>query len=152
VEWKEDLSKAIVPLHPVVDCLIIKAWATSQKESDIQSIQAPGDPIAIPRIVSKRPGARTPLVYTMVRRSPRINPSAVDGYQIVPVKIKEPAIKCKKKVTTQLDLDNKLPARIEDVMNPTSMQDIKNWVAACGVAPEELSDDVLMQGHDEEHE
>lgn len=29
VEWKEDLSKAIVPLHPMVDCLIIKAWATS---------------------------------------------------------------------------------------------------------------------------
>lgn len=79
VEWKEDLSKAIVPLHPVVDCLIIKVWAISQKESDIQSIQAPGDPIAIPRIVSKRPGARTPLVDTMVHRSPRINPSAVDG-------------------------------------------------------------------------
>lgn len=62
----------------------------------------------------------------MVRRSPRINPSAVDGYQIVPVKIKEPAIKCRKKVTTQLDLDNKLPTRVKDVINPTSMQDIKN--------------------------
>lgn len=76
---------------------------------------------------------------TLVRRSPRINPAAVLGFQVVPIKAKEPAAKRRKKVTEKLDLDKKLPSDVSEVINPTSLHNIKAWATACGVAPEELS-------------
>jgi hypothetical protein len=149
-EWKEDLNKALVPVKPVMHCLIIKAWATRVEDTAIPC--TPTGQLSLPRTVTKKAGARTPLVDTLVRRSPRINPAAVDGYQIVPVKVKEPASKRRKKVAMLLDLDKKLPTNISDVINPTFLENIKEWAQACGVAPEELSDDALLKGHGDSQE
>lgn len=82
----------------------------------------------------------------MVRRSPRINPTAVDGYQVV--KIREPAPKRHKKIGLKIDLDN--PPDASESVNPIPLEIIQEWGAAYGVAPGELSDDVLMQGHGED--
>lgn len=146
-EWKEDLSKAIVPVQPVMHCILIKVWATMYEKPVIPC--TPGGQITIPRVVTKKPGARTPLVDTLVRRSPCINPTVVDGFQMVPVKVKQPAPKRRMKITMQLDLDKKLPSDVSEVINPTSLENIKEWAQACGVVPEELSDDVLLKGRDE---
>jgi hypothetical protein len=97
-------------------------------------------------MVSKKPGSKTPLIGTMVRRSPRINPSTVDGYQVV--KMKEPASKRRKKTGLQFDLDN-LPTEASEVIDPIPLEKIQEWARACGVAPEVLTDDALLKGHGE---
>jgi hypothetical protein len=100
-EWKEDLNKALVLVKLVMHCLIIKAWAARVEDTVIP--YTPTGQLSLPRTITKKARARTPLVDTLVRRSPKINPAAVDGYQIVPVKIKEPASKRRKKVAMLLD-------------------------------------------------
>lgn len=150
VEWKEDLSKAIVPVQPVLDCFLLKAWA-AMTDLSVDSATLGGQ-ISIPRKVNKKTGAKTPLIDTLVRRSPRINPNVVDGFQMMPLKIKEPATKSRKKVSVQLDLNKKLPTEASEVVNPTSLETIREWAMACGVVPEELTDDVLMVGREDDKE
>jgi hypothetical protein len=145
VEWKEDIQKSMVPAQPVMDCILIRLWVFLFGESTQARIL--GGPISIPMVVSKRPSSKTPLVDTMVRRSPRINPTTVDGYQMV--KIREPVSKRRKKVVLQIDLDNP-PTDASEMVNPIPLETIREWGAACGVSLEELSDDVLMQGHDDD--
>jgi hypothetical protein len=67
------------------------------------------------------------------------------------MKIKEPAAKRLKKVTVRLDLDKNLPSDVSVVMNPSSLKSVREWAIACGVAPEELSDETLLQGRNEEN-
>lgn len=87
--------------------------------------------------VSTTAGSKTPLVDTLVRRSPHINPSIVDGYQVV--KIKEPTSKRRKKLGIQLNLD--ITTEASAVANPTTLVSIQESVdEACGVAPEEPTD------------
>ena len=76
--WKEDIQKALVPARPVMDCILIELWEALFGDKTQTGVVP--RPISIPTLVSKRPGSRTPLVDTMVRRSPRINPSAVNGF------------------------------------------------------------------------
>lgn len=142
-EWKEDVQKAIVPVQPVMDCILIRLWAFNF--GGLAQARAVAGPITIPKVVSKKAGSKTPLVDTMVRRSPRINPSAVDGFQIV--KVKEPASKRRKKYGIQLNLKN--PTEASEVSKPTSLESIREWAAACGVAPKELTDEDLLKGHDD---
>jgi hypothetical protein len=73
VEWKEDIQKMMVPAQPVMDCILIRFWVFLFGESAQARIL--GGPISIPTVVSERPSSKTPLVDTMVRRSPRINPN-----------------------------------------------------------------------------
>jgi hypothetical protein len=188
VTWSEDLSKAIVPVKPVKDCLLIVAWASMQQETLPLAIQqeplslimqpeqqppalqlapllpaiqqdllppsmpAQMRPLSLPTLVTKKPAAKTPLVDTLVRRSPRINPAAVDGFQVVPVKAKASALKRARKLAVPLDLDKKLPSDVAEVINPTSLETIKEWALSCGVAPEELSEEALLQGRAEDSE
>lgn len=100
-------------------------------------------------MVSRRPGSKTPLVDTLVRRSSRLNPDAVDGVQIV--KIREPASKRRKKVVSAVDLD-KPPKNAEEVADPVPLGVLHEWAAKCGVSPTELSKDALMQGPIEDQE
>lgn len=139
-EWKEDLSKAIVPLQPVLGCLLFKAWATQMEKFAAR-------PIQIPTIVSQRPGAKTPLVDTLVRRSTRLNPDAVGGVKVV--QIKEPASKRRKKVGQLVDL-NQPPTTASEAANPIPLGVIQEWGRSCGVSPMELSEDALMTGQDDE--
>ena len=99
-------------------------------------------PLSIPVTVSKRPGSKTPLVDAMVRRRSRLNPLAKDGYQIV--KIREPAPK-KRRTAVKIDLDTP-PQDVFDAVNPIPLDTLQEWGVNCGVAPEELSEDALMQG------
>ena len=99
-------------------------------------------PLSIPVTVSKRPGSKTPLVDTMVRRRSRLNPLAKDGYQIV--KIREPSPK-KRRTAAKIDLDTP-PQDVFDAVNPIPLDTLEEWGVNCGVAPAELSEDALMQG------
>jgi hypothetical protein len=36
------------------------------------------------------------------------------------------------------------------MVNPIPLETIREWGVACGVSLEELSDDALMQGHDDD--
>lgn len=172
MEWTEDLSKAIVVVRPVVEGILLTIWDNMQEEPSMSETvypfssaldnsltrnSVPTTPtqnklISMPTAVSKKPGSKTPLVDTLLRRSPRINPAAVEGFQVVPIKAKEPAAKRRKKVTEKLDPDKKLPSDVSEVINPTSLHNIKAWATACGVAPEELSEEALMKGRDEDQE
>jgi hypothetical protein len=78
IEWKEDIQKMLVLAQPVMDCILIRLWVFLFGETSQATI--PGGPISIPMVVSKRPGSKTPLVDTMVRRSLHINPNTVDGF------------------------------------------------------------------------
>jgi len=114
-EWKEDVKKAICSVAPVMDCILIRLWVFLFADKDVAQGRVPVRPISIPVIVFKKPGSKTPLVDTMVRRSSRLNPQAKDGFQIV--KIKEPASKRRKMAALVIDLDQpprmhkKLPTR-----------------------------------------
>lgn len=153
-EWKEDIQKALVPVQLVMDCILLRLWASVfGNHTQYSPPDGPGSPsgpvvaggpVLIPRMVSKKLGSKTPLIDTMVRRSPRINPATVDGYQMV--KIKELAHKRRKKIGLQIDLDNP-PSDASELINPIPMEVIMDWGVSCGVAPEELTEDVLMQGH-----
>ena len=140
--WKEDIQKALVPARPVMDCILIKLWV-ALFGNKTQTGVVPG-PVSIPTLVSKRPGSRTPLVDTMVRRSPRINHSAVNGFQMV--KVREPATRRRKKL---INLDEP-PADVSEVINPIPLENIKEWGVIYGLSPEELTDDALMQGRTED--
>jgi hypothetical protein len=122
--WKEDIQKAIVPIHPVMDAILIKLWAAlfGDKLVPVQ-VQAPATsglgPVSIPTVVSRRPGSKTPLVDTLVRRSSRLNPEVVDGVQVV--KIKEPTPKRRKKVVTVIDLENPPRLWLKQMIRSLSM-------------------------------
>jgi hypothetical protein len=128
-----------------MDCILLRLWVFLFGESAHARIL--GGPISIPTVVSRRQSSKTPLVDTMVRRSPRINPNTVDGYQMV--KIREPASKHRKKVALQIDLVNP-PTDASEMVNPIPLETIREWGVAYGVSLEELSDDALMQGHDDD--
>jgi len=105
-------------------------------------------PLSIPVTVTKRPGYKTPLLDTTVRRRSRLNPLAKDGYQIV--KIREPAPK-KRRTAVKIDLDTP-PQDVADAVNPIPLDTLQEWGVNCGVAPEELSEDALMQGRHNDQE
>jgi hypothetical protein len=65
------------------------------------------------------------------------------------VKIREPASKHRKKVALQIDLVNP-PTDASEMVNPIPLETIREWGVAYGVSLEELSDDALMQGHDDD--
>ena len=123
-------------------CILIRLWVSLFGEVASAHVQAAVGPISIPTVVSRRPGSKTPLVDTMVRRSSRLNPEAVDGYNVV--RIKEPASKRRKK--TVIDLDDP-PKDASEAANPIPLDNLQEWGVIRGVSPEELSEDALMQGH-----
>lgn len=49
------------------------------------------------------------------------------------------------------NLDN-LPKTTEEAADPVPLDVIQEWATKCGVAPSELSEDALMQGHEENQE
>lgn len=102
---------------------------------------------SLPTIVSTRPGAKTPLVDTMVRRSPRLNPNATDRVKLI--KAKEPVSKRRKMMVATFDL-SRPPKTADEARNPIPTSTIQDWALACGVAPGELSEEALMEGHIEE--
>jgi hypothetical protein len=73
----------------------------------------------------------------------------VDGAQVV--KIREPASKRRKRGMSAFNLDN-LPKTAEEATDPVPLDVIQEWATKCGVAPSELSEDDLMQGHKENQE
>jgi hypothetical protein len=147
--WKEDIQKAIVPIYPVMDAILIKLWAAlfGDKLVSVQG-QAPATsglgPVSFPTVVSRRPGSKTPLVDTLVRRSSRLNPEAVGGVQVV--KIKEPTPKRRKKIVTVIDLENP-PKTMAEADGQIPLDVLHEWATSCGVSPSELSEDALMEGH-----
>jgi hypothetical protein len=101
IEWKEDTQRAIVPVQPVMGSILIRLWAHMFGEAVavIQSHAVDGPlsplaivsaaqcqvvvgPLSIPTAVSRKPGSKTPLVDTRVRRSSHLNPDVVDGVQV----------------------------------------------------------------------
>lgn len=148
-EWKEDVKKAIRSVAPVMDCILIRLWVFLFADKDAAQGRVPVGPISIPVIVSKKPGSKTLLVDTMVRRSSRLNPQAKDGFQIV--KIKEPASKRRKTASLVIDLDQP-PQNAEEAANPIPLDNLRKWGVKCGVPPEELSEDALMQGCTEDQD
>jgi hypothetical protein len=147
--WKEDIQKAIVPIYPVMDAILIKLWAAlfGDKLVSVQG-QAPATsglgPVSFPTVVSRRPGSKTPLVDTLVHRSSRLNPEAVGGVQVV--KIKEPTPKRRKKIVTVIDLENP-PKTMAEADGQIPLDVLHEWATSCGVSPSELSEDALMEGH-----
>lgn len=139
-DWKEDIQKAIVPVQPVMGCILLKLLAAHVEKPMVREL------ISIPTVVTKRPGAKTPLLDTWVRRSTRLNPEAVEGYKVV--KAKEPVSKRRKRAVQKLDLGQP-PMNAADAANPIPLDSIQEWALACGVSPMELSEDALLQGHDE---
>jgi hypothetical protein len=143
------LKKAIRSVAPVMDCILIRLWDFLFADKDAAQGRVPVGPISIPVIVSKKPGSKTLLVDTMVRRSSRLNPQAKDGFQIV--KIKEPASKRRKTASLVIDLDQP-PQNAEEAANPIPLDNLRKWGVKCGVPPEELSEDALMQGCTEDQD
>lgn len=99
-EWKEDIQRAIFLVQPVMGSILIRLWAFLFGDGLVgQNTMTSGRPavglVSLPVVVSCRPGSRTPLVDTLVRRSSRLNPDVVDGAQVV--KIREPASKRRKR-------------------------------------------------------
>jgi len=139
-DWKEDIQKAIVPVQPVMGCILLKLLAAHVEMPMVREL------ISIPTVVTKRPGAKTPLMDTWVRRSTRLNPNAVEGYKVV--KAKEPVSKRRKRAVQKLDLGQP-PMNVADAANPIPLDSIQEWALACGVSPTELLEDALLQGHDE---
>lgn len=105
-------------------------------------------PLSLPSTISSRLGSRTPLVDTMVRRSPRLNPEAVNGMKMI--KVREPAAKRRKKLSTVLGLEP--PKNAEEAMGPIPIVALQDWALACGVPPSEVSEETLMEGHSEDQD
>lgn len=147
-ECKEDVKQAIYSVAPVMDCILIRQWVFLYADKDAAQGRVPVGPISIPVIVSKKPGSKMPLVDTMVRRSSRLNPQVKDGFQIV--KIKEPTSK-RRKTALVIDLDQP-PQNAEEAANLIPLDNHHEWGVKCGVPPEELSNDALMQGHTEDQD
>ena len=132
-----------------MDCILIRLWVFLFADKDVGQGRVPVRPISIPVIVSKKPGSKTPLVDTMVRRSSHLNPQVKDGFQIV--KIKEPASKRRKTAALVIDLDQP-PQNAEEAANPIPLDNLREWGVKCGEPPEELSEDALMQGRSEDQD
>ena len=98
--------------------------------------------LSFPSATSTRPGSKTPLVNTLVRRSTRLNPCAMGGVQVI--KMKEPASKRRKKYMINLDAP---PANADEAADPTPLNILQGWATSCGVSPMELSEDALLEGH-----
>jgi hypothetical protein len=64
-DWKEDIQKAIVPVQPVMGYILLKLLAAHVEMPMVREL------ISIPTVVTKRPGAKTPLMDTWVRLKPR---------------------------------------------------------------------------------
>jgi hypothetical protein len=79
-EWKEDVQKAIVPIVLVMDSVLIRLWVFLFGDRVVGQLHPPLGPISIPVQISKKLGSKTPLVDTMVHRSPCLNPQASKGF------------------------------------------------------------------------
>lgn len=121
-EWKEEIGKAIVPVQPVMGSVLIRIWVAlfgdvHDSQRSVVSGRAVVGPISLPTMVSRKPGSKTPLVDTLVRRSSCFNPNVVDGVQVV--KIKEPASKRWKRAVP-IKLDNP-PKNADEAADPVPL-------------------------------
>ena len=116
-EWKEDTSKAIAPVLTFLDPLLVRLWAALFGQvAPVPEAQVDNAGLSFPSATSTRPGSKTPLVNTLVRRSTRLNPCAVGGVQVI--KMKEPASKRRKKYMINLDAP---PANADEAADPTPL-------------------------------
>lgn len=105
-------------------------------------------PISLPAAVSHRSGSKTPLVDKLVRRSSHLNPDVIEGVQVV--NVREPAFKRRKRGLS-VNLDN--PSKnADEAVEPVPLDVLLEWATRCGVAPMELSEETLMQGHQDDQE
>lgn len=105
-------------------------------------------PISLPAAVSHRSRSKTPLVDKLVHRSSRLNPDVIEGVQVV--NVREPAFKRRKRGLS-VNLDN--PSKnADEAVEPVPLDVLLEWATRCGVAPMELSEETLMQGHQDDQE
>jgi hypothetical protein len=83
-------------------------------------------------------GSTTPVVATSVRRSSWVN-KGKDGYRTPTVRLEEEPSKKRNKIGAVLINDD------TGTIGPLPIEILQDWGIKCGIAPEELSQEALMQ-------
>jgi hypothetical protein len=83
-------------------------------------------------------GSTTPVVATSVRRSSRVN-KGKDGYHTPTVRLEEEPSKKRNKIGAVLINDD------TGTIGPLPIEILQDWGIKCGIAPEKLSQEALMQ-------